>query len=285
MEREKNGSHGYYTYIPVLSALTRDCIETMTDVTHHGARYTLWHVLAEAVSNAADAMSAIQKFVFDEKIITLPRLVEILRSNWEGEDELRLRFLNDTPRFGNDLDAPDYYAKEMVDYFVERVGYHAKNYKICIYSPSIATFSWIISIGKRIGASADGRKHKEPIAANMSPVPGADISGPVAAINSYLKLQTNTMAAGAPIDLRLNKHGLYGGEGTNRIAALIKTFIQQGGNMMTLTITDSEELKKAIEEPEKYKNLRVRMGGWSAYFVSLSKEAQKIHLRRSEHGF
>jgi formate C-acetyltransferase len=176
-------------------------------------------------------------------------------------------------------------VKEMVDYFVERVNHHAKKYTICKYSPCIGTFSWVISIGKNIGASADGRKSKEPIAANMSPVPGADISGITAAINSYLKLQTDAMPAGAPIDLRLNKHGLEGAEGTNRIAALIKTFIQQQGNMMTLTITDAEELRKAIAEPKKYRSLRVRMGGWSAYFVLLSKEAQALQLRRAEHGF
>jgi formate C-acetyltransferase len=119
----------------------------------------------------------------------------------------------------------------------------------------------------------------------MSPVAGADISGPLAALNSYLKLELNDMAAGAPIDLRLSKRGLDGAEGTNRISALIKTFIQQGGNMMTLTVTDADELRRAIAEPEKYRSLRVRMGGWTAYFVLLSKEAQAIQLRRSEHGF
>jgi formate C-acetyltransferase len=284
-ELEQNGSHGPYSSIPILSAVTRDCVESMTDLTHNGARYTLWHMMAEAVSNAADAMAAIQKFVYEEKLVTLPRLVEILNSDWEGEDELHRRFINDTPRFGNGFDSPDSYAAEMVAYFVERVSFHAKKYTICIYSPCIGTFSWIISIGKNIGASADGRKSREPIAANMSPVPGADISGITAAIHSYLKLQTGEMAAGAPIDLRIDKRGLDGEEGTKRIAALIKTFIQQGGNMMTLTVTSADELRKAIAEPEKYQSLRVRMGGWSAYFVMLSKEAQKIQLRRAEHGF
>ena len=284
-EIEKNGSHGYYTAIPVLSALTQDCIENMMDLTHGGSRYTLWHVMAEAVSNAADALSAIQKFVFEDKIVTLPRLAQILQSDWDGEEELRLKFLNDTPRFGNGLAVPDNFAKEMVDYFVERVGLNAKKHTVCIYSPCIGTFSWIISIGKRIGASADGRKKGEPIAANMSPLPGADISGPLAAINSYLKLQTSAMAAGAPIDLRLDKRGLDGIEGTKRISAMIKTFIEQGGNMMTLTITSADELRRAIAEPEKYRSLRVRMGGWTAYFVLLSKEAQAIQLRRSEHAF
>lgn len=163
----------------MLSVLTKDCVENLTDTCHRGARYDLWHILCEAVSNAADAAAAIQKFVFEEKVVTLPDLV--------------------------------------------------------------------VNIGKRIGASADGRKSHEPIAANMSPVPSRDISGPTAAINSYLKLNTSSMAAGAPIDLRVSINGLEGEEGTRRIAALVETFIEMGGNMMTLTITSVEELRRAME--------------------------------------
>lgn len=200
----------------MLSVLTKDCVENLTDTCHRGARYDLWHILCEAVSNAADAAAAIQKFVFEEKVVTLPDLV--------------------------------------------------------------------VNIGKRIGASADGRKSHEPIAANMSPVPSRDISGPTAAINSYLKLNTSSMASGAPIDLRVSINGLEGEEGTRRIAALVETFIEMGGNMMTLTITSVEELRRAMENPEKYRGLRVRMGGWSAYYTLLSKESQKIHLKRVEHG-
>ena len=200
----------------MLSVLTKDCVENLTDTCHRGARYDLWHILCEAVSNAADAAAAIQKFVFEEKVVTLPDLV--------------------------------------------------------------------VNIGKRIGASADGRKSHEPIAANMSPVPSRDISGPTAAINSYLKLNTSSMAAGAPIDLRGSINDLEGEEGTRRIAALVETFIEMGGNMMTLTITSVEELRRAMENPEKYRGLRVRMGGWSAYYTLLSKESQKIHLKRVEHG-
>ena len=280
-EIETHGTHGYYTTMPILSAMTRDCIERTTDLTHGGSRYDLWHILAEAVSNTADALSAIQKFVFDEKVISLGRLVEILNNDWHGEEELRARFMEEPPRFGNGETVPDGYAKDLVDFYVERVEHHAKKHTICMFSPSIATFSWVISIGKNIGASADGRKSMEPIAANMSPVPGADKNGPVAAIQSYLKLNTASMAAGAPIDLRLNKRGLEGDEGSVRIAGLIKTFVQQGGNMMTLTVTSADELRSAMADPEKYRSLRVRMGGWSAYFVLLSKEAQELQIRRA----
>lgn len=279
-----NGSHGPFSSNPLLSALTKDCVENLTDTCHRGARYDLWHILCEAVSNAADAAAAIQKFVFEEKVVTLPVLVEILKNNWEGYETLRLRFINEAAKFGNGRGEADKIAQEMVEYFVERVDSYNQNYEDIIYSPCIGTFSWVVNIGKRIGASADGRRARDPIAANMSPVPSRDISGPTAAINSYLKLNTSSMAAGAPIDLRVSINGLEGEEGTKRIAALIETFIEMGGNMMTLTITSVEELRRAMANPEKYRGLRVRMGGWSAYYTLLSRESQKVHLKRVEHG-
>jgi len=277
------GSHGRFGNNPLLSALTRDCIENLADLTHLGARYILWHILGEAVSNGADAAMAIKRFVFEEKLLSLPQLVEILKNDWAGSEELRYKFLNGAPKWGNGNEEVDSIAMEMTDYFIERVEYHAQSYPQTIFSPSIATFSWVISIGKRIGASADGRNAQELIAANLSPAPGRDTDGPTAAINSYLKINTSTMAAGAPIDLRVNMNGLEGEEGTRRLSALIKTFLELGGNMMTLTITSAEELRQAIEHPENYRGLRVRMGGWSAYFTLLSKESQMLHLKRVEH--
>ena len=83
---------------PLLSVLTKDCVEKLTDTCHRGARYDLWHILCEAVSNAADAAAAIQKFVFEEKVVTLPDLVEILKNNWEGCETLRLRFINEAAK-------------------------------------------------------------------------------------------------------------------------------------------------------------------------------------------
>jgi formate C-acetyltransferase len=97
-------------------------------------------------------------------------------------------------------------------------------------------------------------------------------------------MRVEDLAAGAPIDLRISKRSLKGSEGLKRLTGLIQTFVDLGGNMLTLTVTDVDELKRAMEEPEKYRHLRVRMGGWTAYFVMLSREQQLVHIRRVEHG-
>jgi formate C-acetyltransferase len=94
----------------------------------------------------------------------------------------------------------------------------------------------------------------------------------------------DAMAAGAPLDLRLSAASLKGEAGTQRLAGLVRAFIEMGGNMITFTVTDVEELKRAMAQPENYRHLRVRMGGWSAYFVMLSREQQELHIRRVEHG-
>jgi formate C-acetyltransferase len=281
------GAMGATSYLALVSLLQSGCVENHRDVTRLGPRYTLWHLMAEAVSNAADALASIRRIVYEHKRMTLSELAQMLRGDWGSLDAEKLReeCQYKTPKFGNDTDEVDELAADMVQYFVDRAAVHAKKYAPdFIFPPCIGTFSWIIGIGGRIGASMDGRKSRDPIAANMSPVPGCDVSGPTAAINSYLKLNTKPMAAGAPIDLRVSSTGLEGEDGTKRIAGLIRTFIRRGGNMMTLTITDIQELRNAIENPDAYRGLRVRMGGWSAYFTMLSKDAQKIHLKRVEHG-
>jgi formate C-acetyltransferase len=214
----------------------------------------------------------------------MDELLDALENDWEGSENLRRRLVARAPKFANDDESADMIGREMMDYFVERSKHHAARHPSVIYPGSVGTFSWYAMIGREVGATPDGRHIGEPIAANFSPAPGTDVSGPTAAINSYLKMPVGPLAAGAPLDLRLSASGLTGDPGTQRLSGLITAFVVGGGNMLTLTVTDVEELKRAMEDPENYRHLRVRMGGWSAYFVMLSKEQQLLHIRRVEHG-
>ena len=281
----EHSGHGQYRHYPLLSSLTLDCIEREKDATKGGARYTLWHVNAEGLANAVDALSAIKSAVYDARTLTMKELLAALEADWEGYESLRLTLANRYPKFANDDPYADAIGREMVDYFVERCHAHAERWHPqVLFPPSIGTFSWIHSIGHEVGATADGRHAHDPVAANLSPAPGADRSGPLAAINSGLKMRVGDLPAGAPMDLRLSKNAFRGEAGTDRLAGLIKAFIAHGGNMLVLTVTDVEDLKRAMEAPEEYAHLRVRMGGWSAYFCMLSKAQQELHIRRVEHG-
>lgn len=280
----EHSGHGRYCYNPLLSAFTLDCLRKEKDVTRGGARYTIWHVMGEAVANAIDSMAAIKKMVFEDKTATMDELLTALEADWEGHENLRRRLVSRAPKFGNDDGYADDIGREMMDYFVERTRFHAARHPTVIFPCSVGTFSWYIMIGKEVGATPDGRLHGEAVVANLSPASGADASGPTAAIRSYLKMRVSDLASGAPIDLRLSRSSLKGDAGTQRLAGFIKAFIDLGGNMITLTVTDVEELRRAMREPEKYRHLRVRMGGWTAYFVMLGEEQQRLHIQRVEHG-
>lgn len=280
-----HSGHGRYSYFPLVSALTLDCIERGRDVTRCGARYTIWHVMGEALANAVDALAAIKHLVYDSASVTMDALLAAMDANWEGHEALRRQVVAVKSKYANDDPCADGIGRELMDHFVERVRQCAAPWAPDVLFPcSVGTFSWIKSIGREVAASADGRHDYDEVAANMSPCAGADCSGPVAAIQSAAKMRLEDLAAGSPLDLRMSKNGLQGEAGTQRIAGLINGFLAVGGNMMTLTVTDVEELRRAMDEPEKYRHLRVRMGGWSAYWVMLSREQQRVHLKRVEHG-
>jgi len=167
--------------------------------------------------------------------------------------------------------------------FTDTVGRHAAEHEAAVRFPcGVATFSWYIGIGEGLEASPDGRRAGEPVSSNFSPALGRDMEGIPAAILSYGKMEHHRLPAGAPLDLRVARRLVEGEEGTRRMAALVRSFVETGGSMMTLTVADTEELRAAQREPEKYKSLRVRMGGWCAYFTMLSREQQEHHIRRQE---
>ena len=280
----EHSNHGKYNWNPYLSAMTLDCIENRQDVIRNGARYIIWHVMGEAVSNAVNSMSAIKKMVYEDRSLSMAELMEALEVDWGGHDILRQRLMARAPKWANNDSYSDDIAREMMDFFVDRSAHYAAQFPDVIFPCSVGTFSWYSMIGKEVGASADGRHAGDPIAANFSPAPGTDISGPTSAINSYVKMRVTDLAAGAPLDLRFSSSGLKGVTGTDRLAGLIRAFVAMQGNMLTVTVTDVNELKAAMEEPEKYRHLRVRMGGWSAYFVMLSREQQLLHIGKVEHG-
>jgi formate C-acetyltransferase len=280
----EHSNHGRYCYNPFLSGLVLDCIEKEKDVIHTGARYVIWHLMAEAVADTANALAVMKKIVFEDKELPIGTLIDALKNDWEGYENLRRKFIARVPKFANDDEYVDSIARGLMDAYVEASRRYAARYPEVIFPCSVGTYSWYAMIGKEVNTTPDGRFKGDPVAANFSPVPGTDLSGPTAAINSYLKMRMTDLAGGAPIDLKFAKNTLKGDVGTQRLAGLIEAFVAQGGNMLTCTVTDVEELKRAMAEPEKHRHLRVRMGGWSAYFVMLGEEQQRVHIERVEHG-
>ncbi len=270
--------------VTLLSALLDGPIAARTDMTAGGAKYRTFGMLAEGAAHAIDSLTAIRTVIFgkDGNAANMVQLCDAIDANFSGFAPLRSRLLG-APKYGNDDPVADQMGQEMIEVFTATVARHARAHQSLIKFPcGVGTFSWYIGIGEGLGASADGRLHGEPVSSNFSPALGRDMEGIPGAILSYAKMHHCNLPAGAPLDLRLARRLVQGEQGTDRMVGLIRSFAQTGGSMMTLTVADTEELRAAQSEPDKYKSLRVRMGGWCAYFTMLSREQQEHHIKRQE---
>ena len=268
--------------VPLLSALIDGAISSRHDLTAGGAKFRTFGMLAEGVPHTIDSLTAIKKVIFEEGRASMQELCDALDANFEGYTQLR-SWLLAAPKYGNDNDEADQVGRQVIDAFTAAVSRHAAALESLVQFPcGVGTFSWYIGIGQGLGASPDGRLSGEPVSSNFSPALGRDLEGIPGAVLSYSKMHDCNLPAGSPLDLRLARRLVEGEEGTARVAALIRGFVDTGGNMMTLTVADTEELRAAQRDPESYKSLRVRMGGWCAYFTMLSREQQEHHIRRQE---
>jgi formate C-acetyltransferase len=268
--------------VPLLSALIDGAIESRRDMTAGGAKYRTFGMLVEGAAHAIDSLAAIKTVIFEDRQATMLQLCDALDADFEGYGSLRTRLLS-APKYGNDDDRADAVGRDLVEAFTRAVDKHGRAARSSIkFSCGVATFSWYVGIGQGLGASPDGRLAGEPVSSNFSPALGRDVEGLPAAILSYGKMDHGNLPAGGPLDLRLARRLVDGKAGIDRMAALIRSFVDTGGSMMTLTVVDTEELRAAQRDPDKYESLRVRMGGWCAYFTMLSREQQDHHIRRQE---
>jgi formate C-acetyltransferase len=268
--------------VPLLSALIDGAIASRRDMTAGGAKYRTFGMLAESAAHAIDSLTAIKTVIFEQGRATMADLCDALDADFGGYEPLRAQLLS-APKYGNDDDRADAVGRELIEAFTSIVHQHAQAHRSAIKFPcGVGTFSWYIGIGQGLGPSPDGRQSGEPVSSNFSPALGRDVEGIPGAILSYAKMNQCNLPAGGPLDLRLSKRLVLGEEGTQRMVGLVRGFVDTGGAMMTLTVADTEELRAAQREPDRYESLRVRMGGWCAYFTMLSREQQDHHIHRQE---
>jgi len=269
---------------PLMAAVMHGCIEKARDLVQGGAYEVVWSPMLTGISDAADSLAVIKKFVFEEKRITMKEFLEALDNNFPDE-AMRQELINKVPKFGNNDDYVDEIVKELVDYIVERIKYHENcvaredNIKIK-FAPGIGTFEKYKTCGELVGATPNGRRAQDAISVNMSPEAGLAKKGITTALESFVKLPLEKITAGSPLEVAILKSLINSKENLKNLEAFLKSFVDLGGNIMAIKVSDVNTLLDAQKNPEKHKDLTVKMGGWQAYFTSLDTKHQDYHIRR-----
>ena len=269
---------------PMLSIFMDDCIEKGRDIANGGARYIMYPPVINGIANTTDSLVAIKKLVFEDKLFTLPELIEAMKNNFEGKETMRQQLIAWAPKFGNDDD----YADEVAIRILQDVAAHMKErqakYPWIMTPPALGTFEHYARFGLRCGASADGRLARETLSNNYSPSVGRDTSGPTAAVLSCVKADLLPFVSGCPLDIQINSNEVSGEAGLERLTGLMRSFMDLGGLIFTITGVSEDILRDAQAHPENHKGLRVRLGGFSGYFVALPPMHQEIMINRTKHG-
>ncbi len=270
-----------YLPSPFLSILIDDCIAKGKDYHDGGARYNTSYIQGVGLGTMTDTLTSIKYNVFDKKRVSMRQLLRALKNNFEGYESMRQRFLNKTPKYGNDEDYADEVMKSIFEaYFAAvdgRPNTKGGHYRINLLPTTVHVY-----FGNVVGATADGRKASEPLSEGVSPVQGADRHGPTAVVKSVAKMD-HIRTGGTLLNQKFTPHLLADEEGINKMVHLVRGYFKMDGHHVQFNVVSADTLREAQKHPEKYRDLIVRVAGYSDYFVDLSVELQDEIIQRTEH--
>lgn len=265
----------------LISLLIEDCIENGRGYYDRGARYNVVAPHAGGMADAADSLVVIKKLVFDERHLTLPEFVDILRADWKNHEALRRQIRKTMPAYGNDDTEADVMMLRLFHDYTELVG--RMPFREGVYRPAgISSFGREIEWRAHRKAMAHGFRKGEILATNFSPTPGTQKEGPLAAIKSYCKADFTRLPNGGTLEIRLHPSCVKDAAGIHALMGILKAFLRLGGFYLNVDVIDAALLRDAQKHPEKYPNLVVRIAGWCARFHTLNKDWQEMVIRRAE---
>ena len=265
----------------VISLFERGCIEKGCSYFEGGPIYNIISPHIGGLADTVNSLYAIKKLVFEEQRLTLPEFMRVLKNDWEGEEPLRQYVLTHYSYYGNDNEEVDRLAARLLDDFADicaelngKCGYR--------FPAGVSTFGRQLEWIPQRASSPHGRKKGEILAGNSSPTPGTDREGATAIIRSYCNADLSRLTTGAALDLKLLPSAVEGEDGLSALMALMRGFVILGGFFMQLDVADVSVLRDAQEHPEDYQTLSVRVSGWNARFVTLSREWQNMIIEQTE---
>jgi formate C-acetyltransferase len=269
-----------YLPTPFLSLLIDDCTARGMDYHNGGARYNTSYIQGVGIGTITDALASIKFNVYDEKKLTIAQLLEALAGNFAGMEPMRQSLINKTAKYGNDDDYADDVMTAVFDAYYGAVN-GRPNTKGGSYRINLLPTTVHIYFGKVTGATPDGRKAGEPLSEGISPVQGADRHGPTAVIKSAAKMD-HLRTGGTLLNQKFTPQLLATEEGITKLAHLVRSYFKLDGHHIQFNVVTAETLREARRHPEKYRDLIVRVAGYSDYFVDLGPELQEEIIRRTE---
>lgn len=270
-----------YLPVPFLSILIDDCIANGKDYNDGGARYNTNYIQGVGIGTITDCLSSIKYHVFEDRKISMTDMLKMLAADFEGFEKTRLLFLNKTPKYGNDDDDADTLMRRVFDLYYDAVN-GRPNTKGGVYRINMLPTTCHIYFGSVTGATPDGRKAGMPLSEGISPVQGADRKGPTAVLKSASKMD-HVRTGGTLLNQKFTPSILDGDKGIDNLSHLVRSYFTLGGHHIQFNVVTAQTLREAQASPEKYRDLIVRVAGYSDYFCDLSKTLQDEIIARTEH--
>ena len=270
-----------YMPAPFLSLLIGDCIATGKDYHNGGARYNTTYVQGVGLGTMADAMTALKVHVYDKKAVSIAELLAALHADFEGCERLRQMLLNKTPKYGNDDCEADEVMRTVFEAYYAAID-GRPNTKGGAYHINLLPTTCHVYFGSVCGATPDGRRAWTPLSEGISPVQGADRHGPTAVLKSAAKMD-HARTGGTLLNQKFTPQLLKGDAGLDMLVQLVRTYFKLDGHHIQFNVVDAETLRAAQRTPEQYRDLIVRVAGYSDYFCDLGKSLQDEIIARTEH--
>jgi pyruvate formate-lyase/glycerol dehydratase family glycyl radical enzyme len=267
-----------------LSVVIDDCIEKGRDYNDGGPRYNTTYIQCVGIGTITDSLSAIRTHVFDRRDVGMETLLGVLAADFKEYERLRLLLANRTPRYGNDDDYADDIMQDVFDALFNAID-GRKNTKGGEYHIDMLPTTCHIYFGSVTGATPDGRNARMPLSEGISPVQGADRKGPTAVIRSCGKMD-HVRTGGTLLNMKFTPGLLAGEEGIDKLTGLVRAYFRDDAHHVQFNVVDKDTLKAAQKEPQRHKDLVVRVAGYSDYFVDIGKDLQdEIISRTAQSGF
>ena len=270
-----------YMPSPFLSILVDDCIAKGKDYNNGGARYNTSYIQGVGLGTVTDSLSSLRFNVFDKMNFSMDELLNALDKNFDNKKDLRDKLLFETPKYGNDNDYADEILKMIFETYYKAVD-GRQNTKGGHFRINLLPTTSHVYFGSVLGATPDGRIAYEPTSEGISPVQGADVHGPTSVIKSASKID-HIRTGGTLLNQKFTPQLMDSDEGINKIVSLVRTYFKLDGHHIQFNVVDAEILREAQLHPEKYRDLIVRVAGYSDYFVDLGIDLQNEIIRRTEH--